>query len=57
MVTEIRSEVVSSRGWGAGVKVGCKEAQDNFWVVTLGLELLSAGYIWVYVFVKTDVYT
>ena len=57
MVTEIRSEVVSSRGWGAGVKVGCKEAHDNFWVVALGLELLSAGYIWVYVFVKTDVYT
>ena len=40
-----------------GVKVDCKEAQENFWVVALGLELLSAGYTWVYVFVKTDVYT
>lgn len=39
------------------VRVDCKEAQENFWAVSLGLELLSAGYTWVCVFVKTDVYT
>ena len=45
--------------WGGGVvvRVDCKEAQENFWVVSLGLQLLSSGYTWVCVFVKTDVYT
>lgn len=47
---------VEDGGWG-GVRVDCKEAQENFWVVSLGLELLSAGYTWVYVFVNPDVYT
>ena len=49
---------VEDGGWGGGVvRVDCKEVQENFWVVSLGLELSSSGYTWVCVFVKTDVYT
>ena len=52
-----RSPVKARGKWTWGSSTDQKEAQENFWVVALGLELLSAGYTWVYVFVKTDVYT
>lgn len=49
--------MVSSGDGGQG-EGGLQEAQENFWSLSLGAGLLSAGYTWnLYVFVKTDVYT
>lgn len=48
---------VVSSGDGGGGEGGLQKRHKRTLGCRLGLELLSAGYTWVYVFVKTDVYT